>query len=58
MIVWVVEYLDVKETKVGVIGGNYFDLYKTYEMAEADAEVLRKQDGIENVLVYERSIWE
>jgi|32_taG_2_1085360.scaffolds.fasta_scaffold168444_2 hypothetical protein len=50
MIVWVVEYTNAD-------GEIEFDLYKTQEMAEGDAEDMRMRDG-DNVIVYERRVWE
>ena len=52
LVVWVVEYFDA----VGV--EKSFDLYRTESMARADAEELKSENVVTDVLVYPRRVWE
>ena len=52
LIVWVVEYFDT------VANEKSLDLYRTESMARADAEKLKSENVITNVLIYPRRVWE
>jgi hypothetical protein len=52
LIIWVVEYFDT------VANEKSLDLYRTESMARADAEKLKSENVITNVLIYPRRVWE
>lgn len=52
LVIWVVEYFDT------VANEKSLDLYKTESMARADAEKLKSENVITNVLIYPRRVWE
>lgn len=52
LVIWVVEYFDT------VANEKSLDLYRTESMARADAEKLKSENVISNVLIYPRRVWE
>jgi hypothetical protein len=52
LIVWVVEYFDT------VANEKSLDLYRTESMARADANKLKSENIITDVLIYPRRVWE
>lgn len=52
LIIWVVEYFDTVENEKSL------DLYRTESMARADAEKLKSENVITDVLIYPRRVWE
>ena len=52
LIIWVVEYFDTVANEKSI------DLYRTESMARADAEKLKSENVITNVLIYPRRVWE
>ena len=52
LVIWVLEYFDT------VAGDRSIDLYQTEDMARSDAEKLKSENVITNVLIYPRRVWE
>ena len=52
LIIWVVEYFDT------VANEKSLDLYRTESMARADADKLKSENVITDVLIYPRRVWE
>ena len=52
LIVWVVEYFDT------IANEKSLDLYRTERMARADADKLKSENVITDVLIYPRRVWE
>ena len=52
LIIWVVEYFDT------VANEKSLDLYRTERMARGDADKLKAENVITDVLIYPRRVWE